>query len=437
MQLRVTDGTTTVDLSGATAGVRGCTYFPQPGTGQESVSETAEVIGAGTAAQIRAAVAALERLLGAAARRQASRLGTRIFVEYKPVASDALYRSELYGGRVTWSEEPGARQLGWPNPVVKYALLLERAPWWEGPEAELALTASGQPTPATGGRTLTNNGIDNWVQAASVEGSLPAPVRLQVANASAGSVAWAEFYWGLNTFANPTSFGHLLQGENQEAGYGTDGPSGECSGGLGNTVTVTSTGAWRNAWLLPTTMTAAGGRWFRLVLRVLPGAATQLKLRVGLFDHSGLIPLWQGQEVTWDGGYDLIDLGAAPIPPGPWASSYGPVLLKIWSETATGSYGLLVDYLALLGSDGWRRATTVGMLWAPGDAVVVDEIEGTAYGLSGTTRYPYLVMGGEPLLLFPGQTNRLVQLEASGNYAGSVSHSYSVRIWYRPRRSTV
>ena len=45
MQLRVTDGTTTVDLSGGTTGISGSTYFPLgPSATEASVAEQAELV---------------------------------------------------------------------------------------------------------------------------------------------------------------------------------------------------------------------------------------------------------------------------------------------------------------------------------------------------------------------------------------------------------
>ena len=157
MQLRVTDGTTTVDLTGGTTGITGCTYFPlahRPG--DATVAEQAELVCKGTtAANIRAALNSIERLCEAAARRRASGKGTRIFVEYKPVDSDTLYRSELYGGRLVYSEEPGARRFGETSPAIKVAFVFERAPWWEGPEVELQLSAQGQAAATAGAPSPT------------------------------------------------------------------------------------------------------------------------------------------------------------------------------------------------------------------------------------------------------------------------------------------
>jgi hypothetical protein len=262
MQPRVTDGTTTIELSGGTAAIKGCTYFPSPGEGAgASVAETVEIVGSGSEAQIRMAVQSIEKLMEDARRRQRVGLGTRVFLEYKPVDSDsALYRSEVHDGRVVWSDEPGARRLGETTHKAKYALVLERAPWWEGPETELALSANGQ-SAATGGRTITNDGVNNWVQVANMEvaGSLPAPVRMRLIHNTGGAQGYSRLHLGINAFAAPTTFGHIIQAESRVTGYGTAYWSSSASGGWYLRLSVGTAGAIVCHWEVPTEMMAAGG----------------------------------------------------------------------------------------------------------------------------------------------------------------------------------
>ncbi|MGL4651479.1 MAG: hypothetical protein ACRC1H_18885, partial [Caldilineaceae bacterium] len=160
------------------------------------------------------------------------------------------------------------------------------------------------------------------------------------------------------------------------------------------------------------------------------------RLRAGLFDVSGLNQLWLGSEVTYTVG-ELVDLGTMPVPPGQWGSGYGQVMLKIWSEVATGTYNLDLDYAALLPTDAWRAGITPGMVWSNGNVLVVDEIEGTAYATASSVRYPYLTVSGTPLMLTPGVTQRLVQLEAPSTGTGAINHTFSVKLYYRPRRATI
>ena len=134
---------------------------------------------------------------------------------------------------------------------------------------------------------------------------------------------------------------------------------------------------------------------------------------------------------------ELLDLGPVPVPPGPYGAGYGQVMLKLWEETAAGTYQVNVDYLSFLGPDGVRTAETVGMQWQTNDVFVIDEIEGQAYGESGGVRYPYLIPGGEPLLLIPGATNRITQVAAPSTGTGAVNHTYTMRLYYRPRRASL
>lgn len=440
MHLRLTDGTTTVDLAGATTGIRGMTYFPAPGDGQVRVSESAEVIGSGTEAQIRAAVNSIERMLEGARRRAELGTGARVWLEYRPVASDSYFRSEVYDGRVVWSDEPGTRRMKDASPIVRYALLIERAPWWEGPEVELAISTNGNAA-ATGGRPITNDGISNWVQVANtqVEGTLPAPVRMRLTNTIGSAQYFRDFYLGLNAFGNPTGFGHLMQGENRVAGYGTSHSNANASGGSFVRVSVGTAGAYALAFQVASALTAAGGRWFRLVLRA--GAVAMpsgITVRPEIWDASGLNPLWVGTAQVLRSGVDLHDLGSVPFPPGAWDTAYGEVRLLLWMQAASGTPTVEVDYIALLGTDGYRQMVQVGNQVGNGDHVEFDEIEGRHYVLTtGGVRSPLFVARGPGLRVWPGVTQRLVVVEGLATGSAPISHTFTARLWYRPRRATV
>ena len=438
MQLRVTDGTTTVDLSGGTTGIRGCTYFPLPGESLAApVAETVELIGQGTEAQIRSATNAIERLLDGARRRQALGTGVRVFLEYKPVSSDALFRSELLDGRVVWSEEPGARRLGETNPRVKMGLLVSRAPWWEGPETELQLSANGQAA-ATGGRTITNNGSANWVQIAGsqVAGTLPAPLKLQLKN-TVGSAQGFRYFWvGNNAFGNPTAFGHVVQGESRVAGYGTVTALGTCSGGQYVNLTLGTSGAIVCMWLLPAAMMAAGGRWFRLLMRLAADCPVGVTVRWSIRDEDGFNELWSGQEQLLASGDEAHDCGVIPVPPGQYDASYGQVRLVLWAK-ATGAASLGVDYLSLLGTDALRSLSQVGTSMANNESVEIDEIDDRVYMTDSSLRYPFLVKRGSALVVWPGVTQQLVTVASLSSGDAPIANTFAVRAWYRARRGTV
>ena len=441
MQLRVTDGTTTVDLSGGTPGIAGCTYFPlAPSLGEASVVEQAVLVGSGaTAAAIRAPLNSLERLCEAAVRRRASGKGTRVYVEYKPAAGDSLYRSELYAGRLVYSEDPGARRFGETNPAIKAAFVFERAPWWEGAEVELSISSQGFAA-ATGGRRITNNGIDNWVQvaAAQVLGTEPAPVRVRLTNDTGTGQDYQQVYIGVNAFASPSTFVGVHQGEADLSGAGSTA-SATCSGGYYRTFNVTSTEQLLASWLLTAAEMTSGGRWCRLLARLQGYSySTRVRVRPVIRDYYGLVTLWEGSQIWLSdlvGIVELQDFGSVPIPPGAYSSEYAQcrLCLTMQADSAT---TVSIDYVQLVPMDGYRHVTQVGYQTPNGDATEVNEGDESVYYWSGTQRWPLHVMTGPGLKLWPNVTQRVHVLHDEG-FASAIANTLSVQMWHRPRRAVV
>ncbi|MGL4650701.1 MAG: hypothetical protein ACRC1H_14935, partial [Caldilineaceae bacterium] len=180
--LTLSDGTTSADLFSLTGTfpVDGGWALASPDHGPQVPPPVAEVINvliqASSAANLATAVRTIERLLQTAARRRASGLGARVFLTVQFDGEAQAWRTEIYGGRLEVEQAPNE----FSRLKVTGALGVTRAPWWEGPETELAISANGY-SAATGGRTITNNGSGNWIQVASteVQGSLPSPVRLE------------------------------------------------------------------------------------------------------------------------------------------------------------------------------------------------------------------------------------------------------------------
>lgn len=439
MQLRISDGTTTVDLSGSTTGVYGCTYFPAVGADADpAVADRADLILSGTEAQIRTAVNSIENLLEAARRRARLGTGVRVWLEYKPVDTDTLYRSPITDGRVVFDEDPGARRFAGTSLKIRAALIVDRSNWWESTsETELQISTSGYAA-ATGGRGITNDVTANWVQIASsqVTGTLPAPIRLTLLNTSAAGKGYSDFYIGNDAFGAPTA-DHFLQGENQISGYGTDAVDASASGGNVVQVAITTTSSLLVAWLIPSALMAAAGRWYRLLMRSgYPSSNTRIKPMI--YDYYGLIKLWEGSEVLLTNtAWQLNDLGCIPIPPGAYATDYAQVRLAFWMR-ADANNTMSIDYLALLAQDdGYRQIHQIGMPVAVNDYLEIDEINERYTHVEGSAKHPILVPLGSPLVVYPGTTQRLHILERVGTGGSTVANTMSVRAYYRPRRRSI
>jgi hypothetical protein len=440
MQLLVSDGTTTVYLSGESTGISGCTYFPlSPSSQIDTVAEQAELVCRGTAVAIRAALNTLERLAEAAARRRKSGKGTRVYVQYKPVNSDDLYRSELYDGQLVYSEDPGARRLGETSPAIKVSFVFERAPWWEGPEVELSISSQGYAA-ATGGRRITNNGIDNWVQVTGgfVLGTEPSPLRVRLTNDNGASQDYDQFYIGVNAFASPTTFVGVHQGEADLSGSGSTA-SATCSNGYYRTFNVTSTEQFLASWLLTAAEMTSGGRWCRLLARLAGYDFTKhVRVRPVITDFYGIITLWEGSQVwlsDYSGIIELNDFGSLPIPPGAYSSEYAQCRfgLKMQADSAT---TVSIDYVQLVPMDGYRHVTQVGYQTPNGSGTEVNEGDESVYFWTGTQRWPLHVMTGPGLKLWPNVTQRVYVLHDEGA-ASAIANTLSVRMWHRPRRNVI
>lgn len=445
MILQVTDGTTTVQLSGA-GEIVGCTYFPstprRANDGQyEDVTETAEVVLRGAAATIRALVNVLERLFEQAARREAGALQAPVYVQYTPVNADAVWRSELSEGRVSWSEDPGLRRLGETTPTVKLAVSWRRRFYWEGAEAECQLSTSNQ-TAATGGRTIKNHddsgtGDDNWVQIADtqVTGVLPAGARIQLQNTTGSARTWRKLFLALNALSSPGSFPHILEAEARLSG-GTVTADAAASNGNKLSFTVSGSSATFVWTLSAALLQYASGRLFHLLATVMavsgttPAGTATPEIR----DASGGAVLWRGDAVALPTAATILDLGALSLPPGGYqASAYGALTLAV-TFTGTGTWTL--DFLQLTPTDGLALLACVAAV-ANSSYVVLDGIEGRRYVLTSSSQYPYVTQSGGEILLLPAATQRLIVLADSVEAGPAIADTFVVRVWHRPRRLAV
>ena len=420
MLLRITDGTTTLTLSGSGVYL-GATYFPASQSGTERIGESVPVILEGTDSAIRAAVQDIQQLLRAAANRNKT-LTARYFVEFRPVDSGDIFRAELFGGDANYSQAPAERSLYNTTSTVRVTVTWERAPRWEGPEEELYLSSSSQ-SERTGGVSLSindNAGTPNWCGIASsrVKGTQPAPIRLRITNSSGSGLAWRNFYIGVNAYSSPGSADLWLLGS--EA---TGGATSSWAAGTGHSALQ---------WLIPLNATLLGqtqGRTFRVI-----GAFTSISATAavrasvgpyvgGVFDFGRIGP--ERQNV---GG--VIDLGEFPLPPGGYNVANAAAALAITVRAAASGGGTL-DFVMLMPTDSYRRLRQNAYTIPNGEAIEDDGVEGGTYWLSGSSRYPTLRSSGAPLMVFPERDQR-IYIMADENGAWTAGRAITVRAWYRP-----
>ena len=436
--LRLTDGTTTVTLTSSPW--LGATYTPEAAEfGVTEVTETAVCVIEGSAATIRAAVNAIELLLHDAWQRDRVQ-NARLYVEYRPLDSDSYFRSVVVGGSVQWSSNPAKRRLSASTNTVELAITWTRRNWWEGDEAELQLSTSNAAA-ATGGRTIYNHddsgtGHDNWVQiaAAQVTGDLPGACRVQLANSVGSARSYRKLFLGVNAYSDPGNLTHMLEAESASGG-GTVTSDANCSNSSRLDIAPSSSTITLTWSLSAAQLQRTRGRWFRLLLRVNDHSG-DLRVRPQVRDASGAYTLWSGDAVVLPSQYGgIFDLGSVPLPPGGYASAYGALTLAI---QFTGTSVTELDFVQLTPLDSFRYLECMGSV-ANGESVVDNGYDGLAYVLSGSAYLPLVAPRGEPLMLFPGLTQRVIVLQQNltGNSQAPIADTFSVRVWHRPRRRTI
>ena len=421
MLLRITDGTTTLTLSGSGTYI-GATYFPASQSGAERIGESVPVILEGTDSAIRTAVQDIQQLLRAAANRDKT-LTARYFVEFRPVDSGDIFRAELFGGDANYSQVPAERSLYNATSTVRVTVTWERAPKWEGPEEEMYLSSSSQ-SERTGGVSLTindNAGTPNWcgIAAARVKGTQPAPIRLRITNSSGSGATWRNFYIGVNAYSAPGSADLWLLGSEATGGATASWPAG--------------TGHSALQWLIPLNATLLGqtqGRTFRVIGAFTSISATSaIRASVGpyvggVFDFGRI-----GMERQNVGG--VIDLGEFALPPGGYNVANAAVALAITARSPSLSGGGTLDFVMLMPTDSYRRLRQNAYSIPNGDSIEDDGIEGGTYWLSGSSRYPTVRASGAPLMVFPERDQR-IYIMADENAAWNAGRAITVRAWYRP-----
>lgn len=438
MYLDISDGSTTQILSGSGA-IVGCTYFPLAPERTESgeyndVTESAEVILRGTSADIRSAVNDIETLLIQAHRKQTTGQGSRIYVNYKPVASDSTWRSEVLGGRLSWSDDPALRRLKDATPTVRVFVTWRRRHYWESAETERSITNTGY-TPRTGGVPILNHddsatGHDNWVSvsASALSSVAPLGVRLTLQNSTGSNQTWPRMYVAVSDMAPIT-----LEGEARVSGGTLTGDSGASNGQyLG--VTLTSGSSVNFDWTLSqSAISAAAGRYMRLFCVLFSAGSSGTTALPSLHDGSGNF-LWRGAPVDLPTTAGIADLGIVPLPPGGVPLATAAALTLRLALTGSGSWG--IDFMQMVPAADVQGVFCLAPIQSNG-FIVLDGIEQRVYALSSSSQYQaHAGTVGRFPTLRPNADHYVSVLAArSGSF--SINDTFTVRLYTRQRRLVV
>lgn len=452
--LWLTDGTTTIQLNDGSAGIVE-EYQPavvelapaldwREVNAQRVVDAFPLIVIAASKTALQTAVRAIEKMISTGYERQLSASGPRVFIHLQVDGEASSWRSEVVGGRLELLPEG---MQAWGNVKALCRLFLQRRPYWEtASEVEVPLSVNDG-TAVTGGVTIYNHndggtGHDNWVAiaAAALDGVLPAPARVKLINNNGAAKTYYRAYLALNRL-NASTFAHTLEGESRETGYGTVVAHASYSNGEANTRTFTDSGVVR--WALGSSlMIAAAGRSFRVLGRLPAYAAGSgyVYARVQMWDASGTVyyPYESDEVLLPTSAGVLVDLGKVTLPPGGSAGSWAGGMLELQLRGA-GSSSVTIDFLQLTPLDGFRRLESRGLAYDNGDSLVDDGIDEAVYGEDAGTalRHPLVIGSGDQLMLWPGVAQRMMVLHDLSSGGAPIDLTFSLRVWWRPRRLTV
>lgn len=466
MILRITDGTTTINLTGGTNSFYLAESYA-PGTPELSVIEAAAqavrdggevtavtlrnvvetvalAVVASAFSTVQTAIRGLETLLQQAQHRQSTGKGAQVWVEYRAADSGDVYRSELLYGRLDPDREMTSE--AWiAASAVRVTVMWQRRYFWEGARTELALDNTSTASKATGGVTIYNHsdstaGHDNWVDIAAgdVGGVLPAPAEISLYNSYNSATRTYKAYIANNIFSSPATFTPILEGE--DASYVAGGAAATANADSSNGYYQAATWAGDTEskaleWALDSTFLGrALGNRFRMLARVV---STSTGVRVGAkVLLVGLTTVAETPEVTITAG--LNDLGIIQLPP--WLTGQTglyELTLALYGRL-TGGATLTLDYVQLTPLDGYRMLVPRGYGAAYQTTLVDDGITRALYvtwGAGGKTGH--YVGHGEPLALRPTVAQRLCFLFSNSLGGADIARTHTVRVYYRPRLLTI
>lgn len=478
--LRITDGTTTKNFSSGDS-IKLIKYIPAVAQafGKPVTDEIEVHFVAATASDNRTAIQVVNQLLEQARNYAATETGARVYLEFDPGSTGTYYRSQISNGRI----ELGEGAIGWDFEINRFRVTIQvtRDPFWEGALTAVPLTNNSDTDNTTGidvdnasaeivGANITwdddtviqwddsstiewdtaGSGTgegDNWVaiDGADIAGDLPAPLKVSVENNSSGSAAMKELYLFHNVFSNPSSLSHMLEGEAAAGSGVTISADTSCQNGAKAAIAWTATSEtliaeWNISGELATY--AAGGRFALLARWVGAFPYTNCWLRVKLTTINDNV-LWSGNLNIVSSTRELALLDVLRLPPYLQnQTSIKDIKLKLYGlRNTAGTHTITLDYIQLSpisGDSGWKRFLSVDNGCDYGEALIHDATESFTYKEDTTNRLisEFTDYGG-PILMIPGRAQRLYFNACDENGTAAIAQNLLVKLWYRPRRSSL
>lgn len=436
---RLSDGITTIALSSGNYRVLDYQMGALDDKSPDEITETLELLISGASHDsVRDDMRAVEKLLEAAKRRKQWQSGPRVYLQIQWDGDAANWQSEIVDGRLETDRLPG--QL-WRR-KVQCALIVTRKFFETVDWTQLTLTNTNG-TDNTAGLNVyaVNDGVGSSpndrvnylaIDAAEVTGVLPAPVKVELANATGGIVHWPNWWLSVNAFNDPANFAYWIEAESLVAGGGSNVASGNYSGGSARQDTISVASEYHYT-LGAATVQDCAGYPFRVLMGFYGDPPTGY-MQASIRDSSGTVTLQAGDRIAVTGSTTQrpVDLGVLRIPPAEFGPTYGALRLVI-TITPASAQTITMDWLTLFPAATTRFVKAMITGFASTEKLVIDESLERAYTADATNEFPSAIPMGAPLLLQPQVVNR-IYLVASTSSGTVVTDHWTAKAWVKLRR---
>lgn len=388
---------------------------------------------------------AFDQIFDQARRNQRSGVGQKVYLYYSVHGDSTLWRSEVLDGQTQLADDA---MTAFVSNVVKLTLIIRRRYYWED-NTRRSISVSNSHGSGTGGVTIyprDDSTHDNFVSIATsvITGGLPAPLEIRLKNNSGGGYDSRNFYISVAPY---TTFAPDLQLEAEDSAGANVQPGSpdmtNYSGGKYVLFNSATTGTLR-LQIPAATVQSFSGKRAKILLKMSSfstaiGGLSNIYVRASLYDYYGVVTLYAGNEVLLRVSDDYFqDLGNLPIPLGDYATDWEALTLGLDFRTANGvAESFSVDYVSLfpVDEDSYRYIEQRGMELLNNSEIVDDGIEGNLYFYEGGKRHPILKGRGTPIYVLPTLAQRIYFL--FDGYGSTLNWTYSVQLFYRPRKLTI
>lgn len=402
----------------------------------ENVTESIELhISDTTSALVAAKVRAIEAILDLARQDTYGSLDGRVYLVAELEHDTEIWRSQILTARLVLPQ--GTDEI-WKKYTTATLIITRRFYFEVAQIRTVELTSGPTPTPTAGYVNIYNADDThatnrNWFQiaAAQVVGSIPAPAKISVKNASGSTRAATSLFLGNYVFNNPTTVDPIFRVE-------------DVAGTLTAGTTEGSIAYWH---LIGGNLTDAFKGQIGRLVAVFTDRPLGTTLVRAAMDYRGPAPILNlalGEQALNAASDYAMDLGGIPIPPGQnWANVGDRLYLSVMAKTPTGTDTITFDWVQVFPGGAGRYRVLRGIYDSltlnATNEFVDDGVNGGSWLRDNvnSVNLPLYKPLFDPIYLWPGRINRLRALINSGNNPFEAGQLWQVKVEYRPRRLTL